>query len=289
MMKISETDLAATVIRTEIERWKEAEEQEAEARALRDNETDPQGRSAQCDPDSVPLTTGSDFERVDFGSRLPSLSIEELEILRRDDQIFQNFRSKLGSVLTRLLGRANNNRVTLPSSHTVMSTGPLINLIYIITNHSQITPFQFIKVHYASVIDWRWKSNIIRANPLFHNQPRFDYALVQVDGNRCIFIQLLYIFRVQYLEDTFHLALALPLDAPPLAENRARDKLLRLTRVRPRRKIETIIIDTNIIIRGGLVAEDLSSKVGEFLVVDAIDEDMWRRLKGIEFVVRARV
>lgn len=145
-----------------------------------------------------------------------------------------------------------------------------------------------MKVHYASVIDWRWKPNIIRANPNFHNHPRYDYALVQVNGNQCIFVQVLYIFQVQYLEKMFDLVLALPLDAPRLSGNRGRDEALRLTRVRPRRRVETIIIDANIIIRAGLVSADLASNGGEMLVVDAIDEDMWRRLKSVEFITRAR-
>jgi len=38
-----------------------------------------------------------------------------------------------------------------------------------------------------------------------------------------------------------------------------------------------------------LVTPDLSSKGGELLVVDVIDEDMWRRLKAVEFVTRARL
>ena len=71
-----------------------------------------------------------------------------------------------------------------------------------------------MKVHYASVIDWRWKPNIIRANPNFHNKPRYDYALVQVEGNECIFVQVLYIFQVQYLEKIYNLTLVLPFDAP---------------------------------------------------------------------------
>ena len=110
-----------------------------------------------------------------------------------------------------------------------------------------------------------------------------------MDGNQCIFVQLLYIFQVQYLAKAFNLVLILPLDAPRLTENCTRDESLRLTRVRPRRKIETIIIDANIIIRGGLVTPDLSSKGGELLVVDVINEDMWRRLKAVEFVTQARL
>jgi len=40
----------------------------------------------------------------------------------------------------------------------------------------------------------------------------------------------------------------------------------------------------NINVRGGLLAADLESNGRELLVVDVIDEDMWRRLKAVELV-----
>lgn len=81
---------------------------------------------------------------------------------------------------------------------------------------------------------------------------------------------------------TMHrLAVALPMDAPRLQENRARDDTLRLTRVSPRRRTHSVVIDTSTIIRGALLTPDISSRGGEYLVVDTIDEDMWRRLKSV--------
>src|SRR6266545_5096994 len=114
MMKIREKDLAATVIRTEIERLAEAEKQKAEEQSLR-HEVGAGGDKS----DSILSTnqvSANDFNRVIFSSRLPSLSIETLEGLRHDDPAFQNFRGKLGSALTRLL---DCPRVTLPASHEV--------------------------------------------------------------------------------------------------------------------------------------------------------------------------
>jgi hypothetical protein len=162
---------------------------------------------------------------------------------------------------------------------------------YTLTEIEKITPCRFIKVHYASVVDWRWKANIIRANPSFHSRPRYDHALVQVtpNDNKCIFIQLIYIFQIQYLAKSFDLALVLPLDNSRLAVNRSRDEALRLTRLCPRRRSDSIIIDANTIIRGGLVSSDLGSGGGELLINNFIDEDMWMRLKKIDLVTRARL
>ena len=144
-------------------------------------------------------------------------------------------------------------------------------------------------MYYASVIDWNWKDNIIRANPNFHQHPRYDYALVQVNGNECVFVQVLFIFSTRHLDRNLNLALVLPFDVPKLPANRSRDDALRLTRLCPRRQTETVVINVDTVIRGGLLAPDLASRGGEFLVVDVIDEDMWMRLKDVEFVTRARI
>jgi len=134
MVKISEKNLAATVIRTEIERLAEAEKQKAEEQSQGGDELD--------STPSMDHVSTSDFKRVVFGSRLPSLSIETLEGLRRDDLTFQKFRGKLGSTLTRLL---DCPRVTLQASYAVRPTTAITNLINDIC--FQITPFQFIIMH----------------------------------------------------------------------------------------------------------------------------------------------
>jgi len=109
MMKISEKDLAATVIRTEIERLAEMERNRQEHHALITVD------QIERDPETPEIQ--DTFQRVVYGSRIPELSIEALERLQQDDIAFRNFRSKLGSAVTRLLNVPT--RVILPASHLV--------------------------------------------------------------------------------------------------------------------------------------------------------------------------
>jgi hypothetical protein len=100
-------DVAATVIRTDIDKLAALEEQRTERLAQIEEE-----RSGF---DQTPtIDAPSDFKRVVYGSRCPSLSIEELGKLR--DVAFQNFRTKLCSVLARL---NEVPRVALKGSHLV--------------------------------------------------------------------------------------------------------------------------------------------------------------------------
>lgn len=86
---------------------------------------------------------------------------------------------------------------------------------------------------------------------------------------------------------TLSLALVLPFDLPRAQENRRRDSLLSLTRVRPRQ--ESVIVDVNTIMRGALLSEDGGSNCGERLVVEATDEDMWLCLKSTQLAVHVNI
>lgn len=126
------------------------------------------------------------------------------------------------------------------------------------------------------------QSNLVRANPNFHNRPRYDFVLIKVDEAQHIFAQLVYIFGIQVDEKPYYLALVTPFDAVPSLFNRKRDGDLRLTRVRARPRSEAVIISTESIVRGGLLVEDFGSPIdGEHLVIDFIDGDMWWRMKHL--------
>ena len=91
-------------------------------------------------------------------------------------------------------------------------------------------------------------ANILRANPNFHNHPCYDHALVKVGENKAIFIQLLTIFDLQYIDHRIPMVLVLPLDEPRAMEHQGHHSQLRLKRLCPRAHKNVVLIDTNTII-----------------------------------------
>jgi len=138
-----------------------------------------------------------------------------------------------------------------------------------------------------------WRRDILRANPNFHGRERYDFALIKVGtttSNDAIFVQILQIFSLNFRGSIISMALAIPLDVnlPCILINRRRDDQLRLTWVRARPRASAVVINTQSIIRGGLLVKDCSSPM-DFLVVEFVDEDMWIRLKTTNLVKNARI
>lgn len=139
-------------------------------------------------------------------------------------------------------------------------------------------PFQFLKVHYDSLSDWKPTLDYLRCNPKFHGHPRYDYVLVKTTQEP-IFAQLIYLFSCTVGDKPYPLALVLPLDAA-IGRVTQKDKLLRFRRVRakPRRQAEFISVRS--IIRGAVLVPDFD-KAGDFLVFDILDGDTSLRLKEL--------
>lgn len=114
---------------------------------------------------------------------------------------------------------------------------------------------------------------------------------MKIYGQQSIFIQILYIFQLLYDGVHYHLALAIPYDAPlqEPRQNSEHDVELQLTQVRPRARGLSMFIDTNVITHGALLASDLSLRAAECLVVNFVDQDMWMRLKTVELITGAQI
>uniref|UniRef100_A0A8H8CJT9 Uncharacterized protein n=1 Tax=Psilocybe cubensis TaxID=181762 RepID=A0A8H8CJT9_PSICU len=248
ILRVSEMDLVSTIIRSKIDDLDLSQEETITKAKNREG----------MDLEKSRLKSKPGNDHVEFGSRLPQITLENLENIHSTNVHFTSFRRQLGHALTRLLG----TRIMLSSSHT-------------------ITPYQTMEVFYRSLIDWRIESNILQTNPDFHHKKRYDFTLIKVEENKCIFVQLLYIFGIQLDgNQTLYMALVLPLDVPRSLSNRRRDKDLRLLRVKSRPSSSgTVFINTDSIIRGALLSENhTSDAVSEYFVNTLTDQDMWKRL-----------
>jgi hypothetical protein len=92
--------------------------------------------------------------------------------------------------------------------------------------------------------------------------------------------QLLEVFGITFRGQQYYMALVLPFNRPISLLNRRRDKDLRLTRVRSRKRSESVVVDTETIIRGALLTEEYDHP-DEYFVLDAIDDDFWWRMKSV--------
>jgi len=139
-----------------------------------------------------------------------------------------------------------------------------------------------LKVNYNGILNSReMRTDILRINPRFHGHARYDYVLIKVDNNHCMFGQLLEVFGITFRSRKYYMALIIPFDRPVPLLNRQRDKDLRLKRVRSRRSSESVVVDTETIIRGALLTREDDS-IDESLVLEAIDDDFWWRMKSVK-------
>ncbi|KAF9523577.1 hypothetical protein CPB83DRAFT_951188, partial [Crepidotus variabilis] len=262
ILRGSEKDIIITIIRTginlldDVDAEAEAAKHEAEETNaladLADHLPQPSNasiRPASPDNDIITVPTAPVSERVILGSRLPSVSLEDLEKANKNDHAFDNLRRELRKFIRSQLGLRPRERVEFADDH----------------------PYQMLKVSYVSVVDWRWNTDILRAHPNFYHRQRFDYALVKIKAageNNAIFVQLAAILEFFYRGITYQTALVVPLDQPIAADRdkSRRDRLLRFSRVQPRSRDGAVLINVSSIIRGGLLAEDYASESGERLV-----------------------
>ncbi|KAF7377675.1 hypothetical protein MSAN_00190400 [Mycena sanguinolenta] len=125
----------------------------------------------------------------------------------------------------------------------------------------EITPYQFLKVHFKSLEHWLDDVDYLRCNPCFHNRERYDAALVKTTAAD-IFVRLVYVFTCEIGGKVHPFALVQPLDVK--------------TGIRTNK--EKALVHS--IIRGALLAPDFDKR-GDYFVVDVVDADMYFRLKAM--------
>ncbi|KAJ7914598.1 hypothetical protein B0H13DRAFT_2250692 [Mycena leptocephala] len=206
------------------------------------------------DPSESPEDTESSvLSNIDIRSKLKPVPFVKLEQDMSHDTAFQRLRVKFGVFITQFLTAHDYN---LPNGKPLR-----------FDDTDTISPFQFFKVHYEFMSDWKWTADYLRCNPKFHDHPRYDFVLVQTT-DKPIFAQLLYMFSCTVEGKSHHFALILPLDAPT-GNVKKKDKLLRFRRVRAQARKNSEFISLHSVIRGAVLVAD-SDRAGDFLVFDVL-------------------
>ncbi|KAJ6451940.1 hypothetical protein C8R45DRAFT_848162 [Mycena sanguinolenta] len=210
--------------------------------------------------DEAPRDLADKVDNVALGSKLPAIAFDCLEREMQTDTAFTRFRLKFSTFFASFLDvYEGGNRVNLKSK-------------------DEIVPYRFLKIFYQSLDDWSDLADLLRCNPCFHGQPRFDAVLVLTEAGP-IFAQLIYVFEVSVNGKVYPFALVQPLDSPVGAIS-AKDKALKLFRVRAKPRHASEFIPVRSIIRGAVVVPD-SKKSGDFFVMDVQEGDMFLRLRDM--------
>ncbi|KJA13371.1 hypothetical protein HYPSUDRAFT_151670 [Hypholoma sublateritium FD-334 SS-4] len=195
-----------------------------------------------------------------LGSGLPPQSFAQLAKDNSADTAFRDLRKKVSKKLSTVLSEESGAQRQL-----------------------RIRPYQSLKVFFESMADWSIQSDILRAHPNFHHRPRYDHIILQAHKDDYVFAQLLKLFSIAVNEQTFNLALVLPLDGKIPLLNRGRDQDLRFTRIISRPRSASVVIDIDTIVRGALVVKDHGAELpNSHIVLDVIDSDFWLRMKSIK-------
>ncbi|KAF8136888.1 hypothetical protein K438DRAFT_2120589 [Mycena galopus ATCC 62051] len=213
------------------------------------------------DPESVPPPDLETLGNVMVGAKKPQISFLALEAAMKNDAAFARFRLRFADFIN----------VFLPAHGHALPGGKRV----VFVPDQEIIPYQFLKVFFKSLDNWLDDADFLQCNPSFHNQERYDAALVKTTSGN-IFVRLVYVFTCKLEEQVHPFALVQALDVG-IGQRSAKDKALGLYRVRQKERKKCEFISVHSIIRGALLAPDFAKK-GDYLIVDILDADMYFRL-----------
>ncbi|KAJ3536941.1 hypothetical protein NM688_g6767 [Phlebia brevispora] len=148
----------------------------------------------------------------------------------------------------------------------------------------QLTEFRYAKIDYESLVTWKTAQDIVRCNPSFFSQPRYDCIIVHASGNvhddtaKFVFAQLIFIFIISVQGTEYPLALVQLMQSS--GTPRLMDQELCLYRVRAQPRAKAAFIPVRSIKRGALMFQ-VPNTADNFYVVDAVDSDMFLCTKQI--------
>jgi hypothetical protein len=129
------------------------------------------------------------------------------------------------------------------------------------------------------MIDWSTQVDLLRCNPKFRGEARYDFVIVDLPPRGKVFAKLVCLFTCAVGTCVHPLALVQALERQPRSGSvRDTDRKLSIFRwtIRARNRCE--IVPVRNIIRGALLVSDTKYS-GDYFIVDTVDADMFLRVK----------
>ena len=143
-----------------------------------------------------------------------------------------------------------------------------------------MTEYRFIKANFESKVDFKLHRDYLRCSPLFYHHPQYDFILFRTTDNEFTCVRLLFVFTCEVGGQTYPIALIQPYERHN-SSNRRRDRDLGFYRYKAKPRAQSEFISTKSIIRGAVLADD-PEHIGEALLIDVIDTDMFLQMQGIQ-------
>ncbi|KAF7371641.1 hypothetical protein MVEN_00019800 [Mycena venus] len=142
----------------------------------------------------------------------------------------------------------------------------------------EIEPCKLVRIDYQSTVNWKSATDILRCNPKFHGQPRYDSLIFSAQDDPLAMGQLELIFRC-------HLPGRVSLDLAMIRTYCGSSWKPKTRTDCPLREMNTgaMFISLEHVVRGALLCPIFGSpREAVYYVIDCIDGDMFLRLNPID-------
>ncbi|KAK7007202.1 hypothetical protein R3P38DRAFT_3325584 [Favolaschia claudopus] len=143
----------------------------------------------------------------------------------------------------------------------------------------EIMPCKALYVNFQSSVNWKSERDILRCNPSFHNEPRYDSVIFNAEDDPLAMAELALVFRC-FLPDGVKLGLAM---VRPFRRSSWHPKTRTDCPIRER-KSGVMFIALEHVVRGVLLCPIFGASREAFYVIDTIDGDMFLRINGIDSI-----
>ncbi|KAK7001214.1 hypothetical protein R3P38DRAFT_3405317 [Favolaschia claudopus] len=141
----------------------------------------------------------------------------------------------------------------------------------------EIMPCKALYVNFQSSVNWKSERDILRCNPSFHNEPRYDSVIFNAEDDPLAMGELALIFRC-FLPNGVKLDLAM---VRPFRRSSWHPRTRTDCPIRER-KSGVMFIALEHVVRGVLLCPIFGASREAFYVIDTVDGDMFLRINGIE-------